>query len=134
MSTKNDTLHGGRNVDVERYGAKPGEIIQENWFVKQLRVKDYPAAFRISDNEIALVAMAAAKSVELVGDLVPESYERIHTAMREVNAGGFFTYRERQLERANGSLRDMPPELVDKLIKLNSPMPSPGAPRQPVSR
>lgn len=126
-------------MEVKVYTAAPGEIKAESWFVRQFRVREYPAAFKVLDDEIALCARSVDKPADAVGNLLPESYEEIHRTMREVNKEGFFSYAARQMARATESLKEMPIELVNNLIRLaptplNSPMPLPIGQRPPGSR
>lgn len=123
MSNPNDTLYGGREVKVEILPtAKDQPVRYETFFVRQFRVGEYRVLFPISDDEIALAAKACDKPVEVIGLLAPESYEKLHAAIQEVNEKGFFTYQLRQLDRAMDGLRGMPPELLKSAIALKSPL------------
>lgn len=123
--SKNDTLHGGREVPVKIFGAEPGKILEEKFFVRQFRVKEYPALRPLYLDEIALVAKACDKAVDVIGNVLPESYEELQKATREVNERGFFTYMVRQLQVALEDMQSIPPELLQlQLQKSALPTPS----------
>lgn len=108
MST---TLFGFKIIAVKFEDGRDGEFT-----VRQFKLKEYPQAMRLLDDEFALAALACDVNTGLVAALHPESFEKIHAALQEVNATGFFTYAARQAERNAQNLRSLPPELIEKMI------------------
>lgn len=116
------TLFGKKVVEVIFEDSRQGEFT-----VNQLKLKDYPAAMKLLDDEFGFAAIVCGVNRGLIEALHPESYERVNAAVREVNANGFFTYAARQNERAAENLRNLPPELIEKMISSRLPATSPRA-------
>ena len=115
-------LLGKTTVPVQRETGETGELT-----VNQFRLRDYPEAFRLLDDEIGLAGKACGQSRQQMETLTPESFEHVLAQVREVNAQGFFTFASRQLEKSAGTLRNLPPALVERIfagIKPVSPPPS----------
>ena len=120
---KTITLLGGKTIAVQFESGTPGELK-----IRQFRLAEYEDAFRAHDDEFALVARACGRTREFIQTLAPESYEQALATVREVNAHGFFAFAARRLERAAANLKQLPAELVEKMIerqKATSPMRSP---------
>jgi hypothetical protein len=68
------------------------------WDVRQVQLGEYKRAFALVDDEFALAAHCTGRSADMIQtNLTPESYERLATAVREVNSG-FFGYVFRRVE------------------------------------
>lgn len=91
------TLFGGRSVSVIK-----ADGTTETLTVRQLPLRDYEAAFKLSDDEQCLVALICGKDKSWLygatpeAAITPESYEELLAAAQEVNAKGFFAYAERR--------------------------------------
>jgi hypothetical protein len=109
---KTITLLGGKTIDVHFENGERGELK-----LRQFRLAEYEDIFRVHDDEFALVARACGQPRELVQTLAPESYELALATVREVNANGFFAFAARRLERAAANLRQLPAELVEKILE-----------------
>lgn len=112
----NDTLFGGRTLSVTFEDGRPGEMT-----IKQFRLRQYQQAFPLLDDEIGLVALASATARGLVEALHPKSFEAAYAAVKEVNADGFFIWSARQMERGANSMRNLPPELLEKVMARGKP-------------
>ena len=106
-----ETLFGGRELPVKLEDGRDATVT-----VRQLRLRDYPGAFALLDQEFKFVALACDTKPALIEALHPESYERVFAAVKEINKEGFFVYAARQAERAQENLRNLPPALVERLI------------------
>lgn len=104
-------MFGSRVLPVKHEDGKTGEVT-----VKQLKLRDYQVAYKLLDDEIGLTAFICGLKKEEIEKLHPESYETVFAAANELNAGGFFTYADRQAERAAENLKLMPKEIIEKLI------------------
>jgi hypothetical protein len=126
MQTQNDTLFGQRVLPVKYEDGRDGELT-----VTQFKLKQYPAAVLALDDELALVALATGGQRGVIEALHPTSFEAAIAAVKEVNADGFFRFAARQMERAAENLKNLPPDMVEKLLqkRLTSLAPSPGLQR-----
>jgi cell division inhibitor SulA len=89
-----ETLFGGRIVPVKLNDGAALDVT-----VKQLRLGQYEAAFKLIDDEIALTALICGQDKAWADNLQPESYEALFTAAQEVNAKGFFAWSTRRADR-----------------------------------
>ncbi len=101
------TLMNSVEVEVIREDGKTQTIV-----VKQIPLRKYDAAFKATDNEMALAAIACDTDAEWVLGLTPASYEKLQAAVMEVNAGGFFDYAKRRQSKLVESLNAIRPEMV----------------------
>jgi len=123
----NDTLFGSRILPVVFEDGRKADLV-----VSQFRVKQYQQAFPLLDDEIGLVALAAKCTRAEVEALHPESFEEAVKALKEVNEKGFFIWSARQMERGAAGMRNLPPELVEKVIaRSQSAKQSPLSPLKP---
>lgn len=94
--------------------------------VHQLKLGQYPEALRMMENEIAFTqfccsARATADDGQTwrpirVLELHPDTYVPVQRAAEELNRDGFFGYAGRQAERTAINLRNLPPDVIEKLI------------------
>ena len=105
------TLFGGRDLPVKFEDGKEAILT-----VRQLRLRDYQKALLVMDDEIGLTALVCDAKRGVIEALHPDSYEAAFKAVQEVNKEGFFVFAARQAERAAVNLRNLPPELVEKMI------------------
>ena len=105
------TLHGFHVVSITLEDGSPAEVK-----VRQIRLREYQTAFRLMDNEPALVALVTQQTQQQVEAWSPESFEAVYTKLQEVNAAGFFTFAARQLERAAQQMRNLPGVMVEKIL------------------
>jgi hypothetical protein len=114
MNTKLTTLFGSKDVAVTFDDGR-----QDTLAVRQFKVKEYPALLPFVTDEITMCARACSKPRSLIESLCPASYQAVFDAMKEANADGFFSYAARQIE---ANLKNLPPEMLEKLVKgeLNS--------------
>ncbi|HEX3855968.1 MAG TPA: hypothetical protein VHY30_01585 [Verrucomicrobiae bacterium] len=123
-----ETLHGERKVPVAFADGQSAT----DFTVKQFRIGDYQKALALYADEIGLVAFACGKIKKEIESLEPESYERLHAAVQELNEKGFFVYAARQEKRGQEMISAMPPEMVQAAFgRFLSPPPSPGLPPVP---
>ena len=118
----NQTLFGGRTVGVVHEDGSAEEIL-----VRQLRLMEYEAAFRLLEDEISLTALICNRDKGWINTLQPEYYETLQAAAREVNAKGFFSYAERrntQMQQRNekmfATLATLPPEALKQVMEIGS--------------
>ena len=128
MDTKTTTLLGFHLLAVTLEDGTPHELK-----IRQIRVREYPVAYRLMEDEPALVGFATNQTKQQIENLSPESFEQALTKVQEVNAKGFFSSAARKKAAAAESLRNATPEMLDKFIAagkaaLNSPPPSPVVP------
>jgi hypothetical protein len=116
MDTKSATLFGGKTFTVTFEDDTSGEIT-----VRQFKVREYATVFPVADNEIELLARACSVPRQKIETLRPESYELLQAALQEVNAQGFFAYAARQMERAQSSLKNLPPAMLEKIMGATRP-------------
>jgi hypothetical protein len=107
----NDTLFGQRVLNVTFEDGHTAEMT-----IKQFKLRQYQQAFPLLDDEIGLVALAAGAARGVIEGLHPKSFEAAVAAVKEVNADGFFIWCGRQMERGAASMRNLPPELLEKVI------------------
>jgi hypothetical protein len=93
-----ETLTGGRNLTVTLEGGKTCEV-----FVRQLPVKDYPAAQTKRADEMAFMSFVCQQSPQWPAMLTPESYDDVQQAVTEANPR-FFGWLQRQTEAAWSTL------------------------------
>lgn len=123
----NDTLFGSRTLPVTFEDGRTAEMV-----IKQFRVKQYQQAFPLLDDEMGLVALAAGCVRAEVEALHPKSFEHAYAALKEVNAEGFFIWSQRQMERGAAGMRNLPPELLEKVITRSAlPRQLPHSPQHP---
>lgn len=117
---KSHTLFGGAQIKVVFADSR-----EDDFKVRQFKVKEYQAAFRLIDDEIALVALACDKPRQVIEELTPESYELAHAKMREVNLAGFFEFAARTMKQNAANLAALPPATLEKVLanKFRSPTP-----------
>lgn len=108
----NDTLFGSRVLQVTFEDGRAGEMT-----IHQFRLKQYQQAFPLLDDELGLVALAAGSTRGVIEALHPKSFEAAYTALKEVNAEGFFTWSERQMARGAANLRNLPPEMLERVLQ-----------------
>lgn len=121
----NTTLFGGREV-VAQFIPTPGtEPGKDAVRVRQLSLRDYERAFALIDDEIALAAFICGKDKKWADELLPESYEALYAAAREVNAAGFFAWslrrraQEQQVQdRAVAAMAGMSPEALKTAFEM----------------
>src|ERR1039457_3425110 len=129
--TKLETLFGGRAASVLHEDGTALDV-----FVRQLPIRDYPAAFKVVEDEFAFTAFCTTLAAggegrgEVAGtafvqSLRPESYELLQAAAREVNEKGFFAFAARQQARADAvqkaqlaAMSEMPPEMLKLAIEI----------------
>lgn len=112
--THYETLFGGSSVSVELLdngGVKPAEV-----FVRQIPVKDFPAAFAAYGDELRLAELYCAQPRGWAETLTPASFTRIITEGERVNAD-FFAYCSRRQSREMDLARRMPAELVAAALR-----------------
>lgn len=149
MNEKMTTLMGGRRVQIQFADGRTEEIL-----VRQLPVRDYDTAFVVLEDEMALTSLICGRKLDKTwiagtredgGDgLLPESYELLQAAAREVNAKGFFAFAARRLARENATtqqlieaMRGMTPEQITAATmagaqaRSTSPTGSPGSAPRP---
>jgi hypothetical protein len=123
----NDTLFGSRILKVQFEDGREAELT-----IRQFKLRQYQAAFPLLDDEIGLVALAAGTARGVVEAMHPKSFEAAYAAVKEINAEGFFIWSARQMERGAAGLRNLPPEMVERIIvagkKPTSATPSPLSP------
>jgi hypothetical protein len=130
MSNTNITLFGGRLATVKFNDDRTEEIT-----VRQLKLRDYEAAFKKINDEIDLTAFICGKTKEwLAGKQEDGSdgivafsfegatgigYEELQALCREVNKLGFFVWAKRRADRDQAQMAEqlsimaqMPPEMV----------------------
>ena len=105
------TLNGFHPITVVLEDGKTMEVK-----VRQIRLREYQKAFRLMDNEPALVALVTQQTQQQVETWSPESFEAVYTKLQEVNAAGFFTFAARQFERAAQQMRNLPGVMVEKIL------------------
>ena len=128
MDTKTTTLLGFHLLSVTLEDGTPAELK-----IRQIRVREYPVAFKHLDDEPALVGFACNQTKQQIENLSPESFEQALKKVKEVNEKGFFTYAGRKLAVMAETLRNATPEMLDKFIAAGkagsaSPTPSPVVP------
>lgn len=125
------------------YHAQYADGSSEELSLRQLPLRDYPAALRLLDDEIALTALLAGRDRAWAERLTPASYEALYAVTKELNANGFFAWSARQLERQRAeqaraleALAVLPPDALEAAYKLGvantSPTSSPMQLRRPV--
>ena len=124
---QNDTLFGQRVLTVTFEDGRTAEMT-----IKQFRLKQYQQAFPLLDDELGLVALGAGVARGIIEALHPKSFEAAYAALKEVNADGFFIWSARQMERGAASMKNLPPELLEKVI-AQSQRRSPLLPPSPLS-
>jgi len=107
----NDTLFGQRVLNVTFEDGHTAEMT-----IKQFKLRQYQQAFPLLDDEIGLVALATGAARGVIEGLHPKSFEAAVAAVKEVNADGFFIWSERQMARGAASMRNLPPELLERVI------------------
>jgi hypothetical protein len=122
---QNDTLFGQRVLQVVFEDGREAELT-----IKQFRLREYQAALQLIEDEIGLVTLACGGKRGVVEALHPKSFELAYAALKEVNAEGFFTWSERQLARGAANMRNLPPEMVERMLAkfVPSAKPLPGSP------
>ena len=99
--------------------------------IHQLKLRQYQQAFPLLDDELGLVALASGSTRGVIEALHPKSFEAAWRALQEVNADGFFCWSARQMERGAASMKNLPPELLEKVLaqgRSASSRPSPASP------
>lgn len=107
---KNETLFGGRDaIALHEDGSKTAIRI------RQIPLGQYPKAYSLLEDEFALTAFCCCPtgpagvgepfSKDWVLTLLPECYEELQAAAREVNERGFFAYARRQKEREQEAMK-----------------------------
>lgn len=109
--TDQHTLFGGADVAVTFEDGRAATLK-----VRQFKVREYRALFPLLEDEIGLCARATDQPRAAVESLAPASFEAVYATMREVNGGGFFCFARRQLERGAENLRNLPPDMVEKIM------------------
>jgi hypothetical protein len=107
----NDTLFGQRTLHVKFEDGRDAEMT-----IHQLKLRQYQQAFPLLDDEIGLVALAAGAARGVIEALHPKSFELAVAALQEVNSEGFFTWSERQMARGAKSMKNLPPEMLEKVL------------------
>jgi hypothetical protein len=125
----NDTLFGSRTLHVTFEDGRKAEIK-----ISQFRLRQYQQAFPLLDDELGLVALASNNPRGVIEALHPASFEEAIKAVREVNAEGFFTFAERRMERGAASMRNLPPEILERLLQAKRfPSPPLSPPSPPIA-
>jgi hypothetical protein len=122
----NDTLFGSRILPVTFEDGRTAEMT-----IKQFKLRQYQQAFPLLDDEIGLIALGAGVARGVIEALHPDSFEAAYTALKEVNAQGFFIWSARQMERGAASMKNLPPELLEKMMAKNPTLPMPSPPLPP---
>lgn len=107
----NDTLFGQRVLNVTFEDGHTAEMT-----IKQFKLRQYQQAFPLLDDEIGLVALAAGAARGVIEGLHPKSFELAIAAVKEVNADGFFIWSERQMARGAANMKNLPAELIERVI------------------
>ena len=118
------TLFGQQVLTVQFEDGAAGEIT-----VRQLKLREYPAAVRLWGDEFAFAALCCGVTAAQLQTLLPADYERVQAAVQEVNQEGFFIFAARQEKRAAENLKNLPPEMVEKILssRLSATLPPPAA-------
>ena len=120
----NTTLFGKKTLSVKYEDGRAGELD-----IHQLKLRQYSAALPLIDDEIGLVALCSGGQRGVIEALHPDSFEAAIAAVKEVNEKGFFTYAGRAMERAARNLKNLPPEILEKVLARGaSSMLSPASP------
>ena len=126
---KTHTLFGGAKINVILEDGSAQE-----WTVRQIRLREYQAGFKLIEDEFGLVGLACDVKRTVVETLSPDSFTEVYAKVEEVNAKGFFTYAARQRERAAEMLQRLPLELVAQAMAQNLPTSSMLSPHMPPPR
>jgi len=128
----NDSLYG-RPIPVTLKDKKT-----DTFTVREFLVEEYQALIPQIENEFALVARACDRDLAVILTVLPRDYEKLHTAMREVNADGFFTFVGRRMAAGQREVKllleaGVPLPEVMALVRGNgSSKPSPTSPQPAV--
>ncbi len=118
-----ETLRGGRSAIAKFEDPEtPDEVVQ----VRQLPLRDYERAFKLFDDEVGLTALVCGKDKAWGMSLDPKSYEDLHAAAQEVNAGGFFAYAARRQDALVRRINQVSPEMLRAVMEKVSTASPPG--------
>ena len=132
--TKDEQARGGAE-----YIAVMQDGTQEEFVIRQIKLKNYRKASAVWGDEFAMVALYCDKPQSWVENLSPESYEHIATEGARINQP-FFGYcarteaavmqRARVLapDRLNSILDSALPTPTSSLIGRRTPLPTPESP------
>jgi hypothetical protein len=126
-----ETLNGGKTVAVV---TNDGASIEVK--VGKLKLKQYEAAFKLAEDEFGLTAFICGITKEQLLEVDPEHYENLLAASREVNAKGFFVWRDRTLREMMEKVKSIDPETLKMAMAFDGNLSRPSAPGlrpQPVS-
>jgi hypothetical protein len=117
--TRYETLFGGRKVSVQLADHAQQLVVDEEVFVRQLKVGEFPKFLPRFGDEHALVEMYTGKPKEWVERLAPESFTRIAAIGEELNAD-FFAWCGRQRAAQIEQMQQFKPETLADLMKIGS--------------
>lgn len=130
--TKYETLFGGKPLTVLVIDDTKRAATEQEVWVRQLPVKDYPAAFAAYGDDFKLAALYCGQAPGWAETLAPSSFNAVIAEGERVNAD-FFAYCERRQSREIALARRMPAELIEAALRqMRSPSPisSPSLPHR----
>ena len=89
----------------------------DDFTVRQIKVKEYPRAFQLVDDEAGLMALACDHPKAVIEELLPECYEEVRKKMEDINKAGFFTFADRKMNQASKNLASIPSETLARMLK-----------------
>lgn len=114
--TKYETLFGGLPMFVTVRDDAAREVRRQEVFLKQLPVRDYPAAFAAYGDEFKLADLYCGQAAGWSATLAPDSFSAVVTEGERVNAD-FFAYCERRQSREIALARRMPADLIEAALR-----------------
>jgi hypothetical protein len=98
--------------------------IEREFLLRPIPLKDYDKAWAAFDDEFSLAAVASGVPRDQILELDPAEFERLISAIREINANGFFAWAARRAARIAEAARTnfeamaaLPPEIAREMLR-----------------